>query len=264
MEKWHPGHITEAKRKLLDNLKACDTVIEVVDARAPFASRNKELANFIKNKNRVLVVNKIDLIDENIALNIEKSFKDKYRHSIAVSCKDGRNIKRVFQVLDFIFKKKREKMLRRKMNAFPIRVIILGMPNVGKSKLINMLTGRKIAGVANRPGFTRGKQWVKILPNVELLDTPGILWTNHSDNELKKLSLIGSLKDSFHNLQGALTHLIEIIGEKKLYAHYGIEKDISIAVDLANKMKITEEEAVKKIVRDFRSSNIGKISLESA
>ncbi|HCB64105.1 MAG TPA: ribosome biogenesis GTPase YlqF [Fusobacteria bacterium] len=268
MEKWYPGHITEAKRELIDNLKMCDTVIEVVDARSPFASKNRELDKFIKGKNRILIINKSDLIEEKISINLEKNFKKKYRYVAAISAKSGKNMKRLLYILEAMFRKKKEKLQRRGVNAFPIRVVVLGVPNVGKSQIINKLIGRKVAGVANKPGFTRGKQWVRILPNVDLLDTPGILWTNSSENELKKMALIGSLKDSFHNTMGAAIHLIEIISKRGIEKAYQVvltkEEPESVIEELTNIWKKSEEDVYKKLITDFRKGKLGLISLESA
>lgn len=268
MKKWYPSHINEAKKNLLDNLAMCDTVIEVIDARSPFASKNKELEKLTKGKNRILVLNKVDLIEDKIADNLIKHFKGSYRYVLTTSAKHGKNMKKLFQILEDIYNRKKEKMLRKKVRALPIRVIILGIPNVGKSRIINSVIGKKIAGVGDRPGFTRGKQWVRVMPNVDLLDTPGILWTNSGENELKKLAILGSLKDSFHNMIGATHHLIEIISKSKLEKVYEVELSSQIAeeivYELSTKWNKSEEEVYKKIIGDFRKGTLGLISLESA
>lgn len=256
--------MAKMKNNLRDHLKSCDTVIEVIDARAPFASRNSDFEKYIKFKSKILVINKSDLIDRNIASSLEKHFKKKYNYVVAISATNGSNIRNLLQALNNIFKKKELKMMKRKLVALPIKTIILGIPNVGKSQIINTLTGRKIAKVANTPGFTRGQQWINVLPNVELLDTPGVVWFNNSGNEVNKLIIIGAMKtDEFEE---AAEHLLDILSKKVIETYYGIspsgDDSREILYNLSKSMKI--ENIHKKFIEDYRKGLFGQISLESA
>lgn len=264
--KWYPGHIAKAKLELKDNLKMCDTVIEVIDSRAPFASKNKELEKYVRDKKRVLILNKSDLVKRNILSNLEKHFKNKYHYVVSVSAKRGDNIKRVFQILDDIYSRKVARFAKKRVRALPIRAMILGIPNVGKSRIINSLTGRKVVGVANEPGFTRGKKWIKILKNVELLDTPGILWFNNSVNERNKLMIIGAMKDKELMHREAAIHFVDIVSKNQIELAYDIKLESKTSEEILDELaaKINDENIERKIIKDFNQEKFGQLSLESA
>lgn len=254
--------------RLLDNIKICDTVIEVIDARIPFTSRNKKVDKFLQYKNRIIVINKSDLVTKEFAESLEKHYKKtKTKYTLSLSAKTGQNMKRLFYILKEVFDRKKIKLERKGAKAFPIRVIVIGIPNVGKSKIINSLIGKKIAGVGNRPGFTRGKQWIKILPDVDLLDTPGVLWAEDTENSLLKQSIIGSIKDSSELIEKACLHFLNIVSASVIEKAYNIKfinkEPANIVYDLSAHLKMDEFNVSQKIIKDYREGKLGPIFLEA-
>ena len=267
---WYPSHMSKVKISLIESLKSCDTVIEVIDARLPKTSRNVELQKLIQGKNRVIVINKSDLIEKEDLEKMEKHFKKHdTKYTIGVSATTGQSMKRLYQILDMIFDRKKEKMARKRIrtNALPIRAMIVGIPNVGKSRIINCLTGRKVVGVADKAGFTRGKQWIRVLPTVELLDTPGVLWIGQREEDVKKLAIINSMSNKATEYEDAATYLVDVLPKDNILQEYGIEpenKDTdTIIAALAVKWNKEEEDVSKKLLQDYRDLKLGKVVLES-
>jgi len=193
---WFPGHMAKALKNMRDKIKLVDIIIEVVDARIPMCSRNPELSSILEDKKRILVINKADLV---LTKDLEKWltwFKNKGETVIPINSKDGHGINfliKEIKVLGFdIIKKAFQKGIRVR----PIRIMVVGIPNVGKSSLINRITGRTGAVVQNKPGVTRGYQWIKVRGDIELLDTPGVLWPKIQDEDCGyKLAITGAIKD---------------------------------------------------------------------
>ncbi|MBQ3437377.1 MAG: ribosome biogenesis GTPase YlqF, partial [Fusobacterium sp.] len=175
---WYPGHMKKTKDLIKENLKLIDVVLEVVDARIPVSSKNPDIANLSKTKKRIIVLNKSDLVSKNELIKWKEYFKNKKLadEAVEISAETGFNVKQLYSAIDKVSKDKKEKLLQKGLKKVNIRIIVLGIPNVGKSRLINRIVGKNSAGVGNKPGFTKGKQWVKIREGIELLDTPGILW----------------------------------------------------------------------------------------
>ncbi len=258
------GASPKAKQIILDSLKMVDTIIEVVDARAPISSRNEEIKRLTKDKNRVIIINKSDLITKEDAEKVENYFKKEQRYSVCLSAKEGTSIKRLYYILEAIYKAKKERFERRKVKALPLKIMILGIPNVGKSQLINALTGRKIVNVENRPGSTRGQQWINIIPNVQLLDTPGILWATGRREALRRLEVIGNIK--LTDAQDIANSIIDLLKLKVLNDKYTLE--VTSKEDFLPKLaeKLNEEDinkAANIIIEDFREGKIDKILVDN-
>jgi ribosome biogenesis GTPase A len=192
---WYPGHMTKTKRKLEEQLRWVDVVLELGDARLPLSSRNPLLKDLLGKKPRLLLLNKADLADSNKT----KPWLDelgKESPVLAISALRGSGIKKITDTLESIMADKRRTMAARGVRARPIRAMVVGIPNIGKSSLINRLTGGSQAKTGNKPGVTRGNQWIRINPKLELLDTPGMLWPKFDDPEVgKKLAATGAVKD---------------------------------------------------------------------
>ncbi len=193
---WFPGHMKKALDELTLKLKLVDVVVELVDARAPISSINDDLEKLISNKNRVLVLNKADLADLEVTNKLVNHLKKDFDDVLTLSLNDKNAKKIITSVISKLGKAKHDKDIAKGMKPQPLRVAIVGVPNVGKSSLINCLVGRKVASVENKPGHTRGEQWVKINNDFLLLDTPGILPMNYSDRtKAINVALIGSIKE---------------------------------------------------------------------
>ena len=193
---WYPGHMFKTKKQIIEDIKLIDIVIELLDARIPYSSRNPDMQRIIQNKKRIVLLNKSDLADD-----YETKKWIKYYSSVgikAIPCDSnlGKGIKDILKAIDEIMEEEMEKAASKGRIKKNIRVMILGIPNVGKSSLINRLGGKKTAVVGNKPGVTKQKQWVRIANNIELLDTPGVLWPKFEDEEIAfNLAYTGSIKD---------------------------------------------------------------------
>lgn len=194
---WYPGHMTKTKRLIEENIKLVDIVIELLDARAPLSTKNPDIDGLAKNKMRIVILNKADLADENLTKEWIKWYTDHHVKVVPIIATSGKGIKQVTQIAEDLLKEKIERDKARGRIYRPIRAMIVGIPNVGKSTFINSLVGKGTAKTGDKPGVTRGKQWVKIKKGFELLDMPGILWPKFEDQEVAKhLAYIGSINDN--------------------------------------------------------------------
>lgn len=192
---WFPGHMQKAMREIEERLKLIDIVIEIVDSRAPRSSKNKYLENLTKSKKRIIVMSKKDLADPNLLNKWEEKYKSDGYYPIACDLNNNQDVNKILEGIQFIGKEKIDRDIRRGMKPQPIRIMIIGIPNVGKSTLINRLSKRGSASTANTPGHTRSQQWIRVNKQLELLDTPGILPPHYDDkNDAINLALIGSMK----------------------------------------------------------------------
>lgn len=199
---WYPGHMTKAKRMMQENINLIDLIIEVVDARIPVSSRNPDIDELGKNKDRLILLNKSDLADERHNEKWTQYFMDKVFCVVKANSKSGAGIRQVLPVIMEACKEKIERDKRRGIKNRPIRAMVVGIPNVGKSTFINSFAGKACTKTGNKPGVTKGKQWIRINKNVELLDTPGILWPKFEDQSVgAKLAMVGSIKDEILNLE---------------------------------------------------------------
>ena len=225
---WYPGHMTKAKRMMQENIKLIDLIIELLDARVPLSSRNPDIDELGKNKARLILLNKADLAEDKQNDAWMEYFKKKGFAVVKVNSKKGGGIKSIQGVIQEACKEKIERDRKRGILNRPVRAMVVGIPNVGKSTFINSLAGKACAKTGNKPGVTKGKQWIRLNKNVELLDTPGILWPKFEDQTVGlHLAFIGSIKDEILNteeLAAELIRLLEPYYPGILQEKYGIEE----------------------------------------
>ena len=275
---WYPGHMTKARRMMQENIKLIDLIIEVVDARIPLSSRNPDIDELGKNKARMILLNKSDLADERENEKWQEYFTQKGFHVVKMNAKSGAGVKNVLPVIMEACKEKIERDKRRGIKNRPIRAMVVGIPNVGKSTFINAFAGKACAKTGNKPGVTKGKQWIRINKNVELLDTPGILWPKFEDQSVgAKLAMIGSMNDHILNLEELSLELLGyllICYEGILAQRYELEESedrlamLSAVAKNRNCLKKGNEldyaKASNILLEEFRNGKIGRITLEQA
>ena len=273
---WYPGHMTKAKRMMQEDIKLIDLIIELVDARVPLSSRNPDIDELGKNKARLILLNKSDLADERQNAAWESYFLEKGFFVVKINSKSGAGVKAVHGAIQEACKEKIERDRRRGIKNRPVRCMVVGIPNVGKSTFINTFAGKACAKTGNKPGVTKGKQWIRLKKGVELLDTPGILWPKFEDQNVGiRLALIGSIKDEIlnidelslvlieylvHHYAGILTQRYEIVEEGK-----PVEMLEAIAKNRNCLLKggdLDYSKAAALLIEDFRSGKLGKITLE--
>ena len=273
---WYPGHMTKAKRQMQEDLKLIDLIIELVDARIPLSSRNPDIDELGKNKARLILLNKSDLADERYNEQWSAYFQKKGFYVVKVNAKSGAGLKSIQGVIQEACKAKIERDRRRGIKNRPIRAMVVGIPNVGKSTFINSYAGKACEKTGNKPGVTKGKQWIRLNKTLELLDTPGILWPKFEDQEVgKRLAFIGSIKDEILNLEELSLELLDYIRTNYpglLNTRYGIEEEgtpVSLLEAVADKRKclirgqeIDYAKAAGIVMEEFRNGKIGRITLE--
>lgn len=273
---WYPGHMTKAKRQMQEDLKLIDLIIELVDARIPLSSRNPDIDELGKNKAKLILLNKSDLADERYNEQWSAYFQKKGFYVVKVNAKSGAGLKSIQGAIQEACKAKIERDRRRGIKNRPIRAMVVGIPNVGKSTFINSYAGKACAKTGNKPGVTKGKQWIRLNKTLELLDTPGILWPKFEDQEVgKRLAFIGSIKDEILNLEELSLELLDYIRTNYpglLNTRYGIEEEgtpVSLLEAVADKRKclirgqeIDYAKAAGIVMEEFRNGKIGRITLE--
>ncbi len=276
---WFPGHMAKTRRLIAANLKLVDAVAEIVDARAPLSSRNPEMDSMTKNKPRIVLLNKIDLADEKATQKWINYFRNNGAEALAVDCRSGRGLKSILpSIRGKVLKELMEKREQNGMKNAAVRLMIVGIPNVGKSSLINRLAGSKRAKVEDRPGVTRTKQWVKLDNNIELLDMPGVLWPKFEDQTVAiRLAFTGAISDDILDTETLAMKLLSYLAEnypEQLAARYKIEiNEDDTGLILLEKVgkkrgmmlsggEINYERAAITVIDEFRSGKIGRITLE--
>ena len=270
---WYPGHMAKAKREVSEQLKKVDVVFELVDARIPYSSRNPMIDEVIKQKPRVVILNKKDMTNLKELEKWEQFFEEKGYYPVAVDAKHGKNLKDVEKAAIQATKEKFEREKAKGLRPRAIRAMIVGIPNVGKSTLINKLANRSIAQTGNKPGVTKQQQWIKVGNSLQLLDTPGILWPKFEDEEVgKKLSLTGAIKDSIVHLDEVAIYGLQFMIERDLDGlknHYNIDVDEQVEIlewfdaigrrrGLLQKGNEVDYEAViELIIYEIRNAKIG-------
>ncbi len=273
---WYPGHMTKAKRMMQENISLIDLIIEIVDARIPLSSRNPDIDELGKNKSRVILLNKCDLSDGKYNEAWMDYFKEKGFYVVLVNSKSGQGVKSIQGVVQEACRDKIERDRKRGIINRPVRAMVVGIPNVGKSTFINAFAGKACTKTGNKPGVTKGKQWIRLNKQLELLDTPGILWPKFEDQMIGlRLALIGSMNDEVLHVDELAVELIKFLGEnyRDLFLNrYQIEWDEDPYVVLekiclkrgciAKGEKADVLKGSNLLLDEFRAGKIGKISLE--
>ena len=273
---WYPGHMTKAKRMMQENIKLIDLIIELVDARIPMSSRNPDIDELGKGKSRIILLNKSDLADARLNQEWESFFKEKGYFVQQLNAKTGAGIKNIQALVQESCKEKIERDRKRGIINRPVRAMVVGIPNVGKSTFINSFAGKACAKTGNKPGVTKGKQWIRINRNLELLDTPGILWPKFEDQKIgEHLALIGSINDEILHVDELAVALIRNLKNSYLdllEKRYNITMDedaydtlkkIAIARRCLQKGELPDvDRASSMLLEDFRSGKLGRITLE--
>ena len=274
---WYPGHMTKAKRAMKEDIKLIDLVIELVDARVPLSSRNPDIDDLAKGKARMVLLNKSDLADERVNAQWAAWFEAKNIHAVKVDSRNKGTLKQVQSVVQEACKETIERDRKRGIMNRPIRTMVVGIPNVGKSTFINSFAGKACAKTGNKPGVTKGNQWIRLNKTLELLDTPGILWPKFEDQAVGlKLALIGSINDQILNKDDLACRCIRILKERypgMVSQRFGLETEdkepAAILEDVARLrsclMKGGELDiarAAAMVLDDFRSGKLGRVTLE--
>lgn len=273
---WYPGHMKKTRELIQENLKVVDAVIEVIDARIPVSSRNPIIDDIIKEKKRVVILNKMDLADDAATAAWAEKIRRDGHYAVAVNCSSGAGVNNIIKRLDQIQAERDDEKTRKR----PLRIMIVGVPNVGKSTLINKLTGKKSARTGDRPGVTTGKQWLTLTNGMQLLDTPGILWPKFEDNLVGlNLAFCGSIKDEILDIETLCLEFIKALladGYKDLLmtrykldemSDDGLEAMEQIALKrgfIFPGKRIDYERTAKTVLDEFRGGKIGRITLEKA
>jgi len=273
---WYPGHMTKAKRMMQENIKLIDLVIELVDARIPHSSRNPDIDELAKGKARMVLLNKSDLADAAVNKLWMEHFREMGIHTVEVNSKSGKGVKAIQAVVQDACKEKIERDRKRGILNRPIRAMVVGIPNVGKSTFINAFAGKACTKTGNKPGVTKGKQWIRLGKGLELLDTPGILWPKFEDQQIGLLlALIGSINDEILHMDELATELIHYLRNDYpgiLKERYEIEEtgdDYQVLQAICQKRRCFlkgEEPDIRKasgiLLDEFRNGKLGRISLE--
>lgn len=273
---WYPGHMTKARRMMQENIKLIDLIIELVDARVPLSSRNPDIDELGKGKARLILLNKADLAEDRLNDEWVAYFKEKGYSAVKVNSRKGGGIKSIQSVIQEACREKTERDRKRGILNRPVRAMVVGIPNVGKSTFINALAGKACAKTGNKPGVTKGKQWIRLNKSVELLDTPGILWPKFEDQEVGlKLAFIGSIKDEILQTEELAAELVRFLKEyypgvlEEKYDIPEVQDTYKCLADIAKSRhclvrgsELDTEKAASILLDDFRGGKLGRITLE--
>ena len=286
---WYPGHMAKTKREIIQDLKLIDVVIEILDARIPKSSQNPDIKNIIAKKKKIILLNKCDLADEKETKRWQEYFRKNGQESILVNSNNGNGINHVISKIEDLMKEEIESSERKGRVGKIIRVLILGIPNVGKSSFINRVSKRTTAKVGNKPGVTTQKQWIRVAKNIELLDTPGVLWPKFESSEVGlNLAFTGTIKDdildreeiAFYLLKYLTQNYLNLLSQKYDLDEEEIKQKLNTYEDknqviietieqigirrraLATGGKVDKNKVSNIILQDFREAKIGRITLE--
>lgn len=270
---WYPGHMKKTRELIQENLKLVNAAVEILDARIPVSSRNPVIDELIKNKRRIVILNKSDLSDGSANEAWIRYFKAQGAETVCMNALTGAGISDLFRVMN----RMKDEINRDSVRKKPLRAMIVGIPNVGKSSLINRLAGKKSAKTGNKPGVTRGKQWINLQDQIQLLDTPGILWPKFEDKDTAlKLSFVGSIKDEILDREDLTIELIKFMKNsypELLVKRYNIEstegEPLEIMEAICEKRgfimsgkRYDYARAARTVIDEFRSGKMGRITLE--
>ncbi|MFU0833115.1 MAG: Ribosome biogenesis GTPase A [Oscillospiraceae bacterium] len=278
---WYPGHMAKTRRQMEKNIKLVDAVAEVIDARIPYSSRNPDLDNLAGGKPRIVLFNKADLADPSLTKEWISFFQKRGQGAIAVNCRTGNGLNEFLPLVKTVLAERLAAWQEKGMKGRKIRVLVAGIPNAGKSSLINRLSKNSRASVADKPGVTRSSQWFPVGKEMEILDTPGILWPKFEDPMVgEHLAFTGAIKDDIIDMETLACHLLEVLRDsyaKLLVGRYRLEGDISgfdgyaLLEQIGKKRgmlmhggEIDTERAAVVFLDEFRAGKIGRITLEKA
>jgi len=287
---WYPGHMAKTKRQIQEDLKLIDVVVELLDSRIPISSRNPDINTIVKGKKKIIVLNKSDLADEKETIKWVEYFKAQKIPAVITDANSGKGIKEVIKQAELIMKDELDKREEKGRTGRKIRIMILGIPNVGKSSFINRLANKNSLEVGNKPGVTRKKQWIKISNSIELLDTPGVLWPKFESDEVAlNLAYTGTIKDDVLEKTDVAFYFLKYMLENeidKLVARYNLSKkellnslenqtrpeneiiyDIMLQIGklrgaVVSGGNVDDVKTANIILEDFRSGKLGRITLE--
>ncbi|MGL4523309.1 MAG: ribosome biogenesis GTPase YlqF [Bacilli bacterium] len=280
---WFPGHMAKARRQITEKLSLIDCVLEIVDARLPYASRNPMMDEILINKPRIILLNKADLADPRVTQQWLEHYHDDMTRSLAIDAKQGVGLPEISKLAQELLAEERAKLVAKGVTPRAIRMLVVGIPNVGKSTLINRLAGKNIAKTGDRPGITTSQQWIKVAKEMELLDTPGILWPKFEDQTIgMRLAVSGAIKDSILHLDDitifALRFMLENYPEA-IAERYGVvldkdeveTQDIVEALDkigrrrgaLAPGGNINYEKVFEIVLQELRGGKLGRLTFET-
>ena len=270
---WYPGHMKKTRELIAENLKMVDIVIEVIDARIPVSSRNPIIDELVKNKRRLIILNKSDLSDPKANEAWAETFKKQGNLVLTMNCMTGIGVGQLYKLLSRLQDEKNEGQLRKKS----LRMMIVGVPNVGKSSLINRMTGKKSAKTGDRPGVTKGKQWLGLENGMQLLDTPGILWPKLEDPQVGlNLAFCGSIKDEILDTASLALELIKVLQRdypqllRERYKLDELDEDALVNMEaiaakrgfILSGKRVDYERCARTVLDEFRGGKIGNITLE--
>lgn len=274
---WFPGHMAKARRQVTEKLKLVDIIFELVDARLPLSSRNPMIDEILNQKPRLVILNKEDMADPVMTKEWIGYFKEKGIEAVSVNSQAGSGLDKIVKAAESILKEKWDRMRARGMKPRAIRAMIVGIPNVGKSTLINRIAKKNIAKTGNMPGVTKAQQWIKTAKNLELLDTPGILWPKFEDPEIGyKLALTGAIKDAILNLQDVAIwglRFLESEYPSRLQERYGyreLPEDMAVVFEQIGERRgclsigggIDYDKVTDVIIRDVRTTQFGRLTFD--
>ena len=278
---WFPGHMAKTRRLMRESLRLVDVVVEVIDARIPISSRNPELPGLVGQKPRIVLLNKCDAADEMITRDWCKYYKEQGIAAIPTDCRSGKGIKQFVPTVKEVLRPLLERRAQKGMQGAPIRMMIVGIPNVGKSSFINRMAGSRRTKVEDRPGVTRGRQWVNLENGIDLLDMPGILWPKFEDKRVGEyLAFTGAVKDDVVDIELLAMRLLELLNEhyhELLCERYKMTDEETADIDAYDLLElvaqkrgmlqsggtVNTERAAIAVLDEFRSGKIGKITLET-
>ena len=273
---WYPGHMAKAKRAMSEDIKLIDIIVELLDARAPYSSRNPDIEGMGSGKERIIVLNKADLAEAEMTDRWISYYKDHGARAIALNSREKQGFRSVLGIIDEAASKKRERDMKRGIKNRPVRLMVCGIPNVGKSTFINSLCKKNIAKTGNKPGVTKGRQWISVMKGVDLMDTPGILWPRIGDPvSQRNLAITGSMNDEAINKDDLTAEIVSMLKDKAretMSDRYGVEDTddtAGVLYKVAGAMHMIRsggdpdtERAAAYILTEYRGGGLGRITLE--
>lgn len=273
---WFPGHMAKARRQVTEKLKLVDIIFELVDARIPHSSRNPMIDEIIQHKPRIVLLNKADMADKEITAEWIRYFKAQGVTALAINSQEGTGLKQIVNEAKKLLNDKIERLKAKGVKPRAIRAMIVGIPNAGKSTLINRLHGKNIAKTGNMPGVTKAQQWIKVGNELELLDTPGILWPKFEDQEVGlKLAVTGAIKDAILNLDDVAVYALRYLGSQypdRVRERFHLEEIPEDIIEMFDKIglargfkqgrEIDYDKVAETVIREIRGEKLGPLSFE--